>query len=149
MAGFFARRRARARLEKLRATIDSDRPSDLQTLLKDDDGVHTAELLQHACDVGERSQCVRILLDSGWRSAVNEKDPQGHTPLHLAVGRGDPDTVKVLLEAGANPNLQDNDGVTPLTLAKSYAGMGEVADLLLKAGADPRILDKHGKEYLM
>ncbi len=136
-------------MERLRDAIDANRPDELQALLHDDDGVHTVELLQHACDAGDRSTCVQILLEKGWRSAVNEKDAQGHTPLHLAVGRGDLETVRVLLDAGANPNAQDQDGVTPLTLAKSYAGTGEIADALVKAGADPKILDKHGKEYLM
>lgn len=136
-------------MQKIRAAIDAGAPDALASLLEEDDGVHTADLLHHACDLGERSVCVRVLLERGWRSAVNEKDSHGHSPLHIAVGRGDVDTVRVLLAAGANPNTQDEDGVTPLTLAKSYAGLGEIADLLLKAGADPRILDKHGKEYLM
>ena len=51
----------------------------------------------------------------------------------------------VLLEAGANPNLQDEAGVTPLMVANSK----DVVVALLKAGADPNLADKEGKTALM
>lgn len=138
----------RARLNKLRAVIDSDRRDDLISLLKDNEASSLiSELLLYACEAGERSACVEILLRNG--ANVDQKDSHGRAALHLAVGRGDADTTRVLLEAGANPNVQDQDGVTPLNLARSYAGTGDIAALLLKAGADPKLVDKHGKVYLM
>ncbi|MBL8020758.1 MAG: ankyrin repeat domain-containing protein [Leptospirales bacterium] len=139
----------RARLNRLRAAIDSDRRDELTSLLKvsENTGSLASELLQYACESGERSGCVVVLLKYG--ASSDQKDSHGRAPLHLAVGRGDLDTVRVLLEAGANPNTQDQDGVTPLNLARSYAGTGDIAALLLNAGADPKLVDKHGKVYLM
>lgn len=45
------------------------------------------------------------------------------------------------LIAGANPNVADNDGCTPLFYARS----ADMERLLLIHGADPAILDKSGK----
>lgn len=44
------------------------------------------------------------------------------TPLHLAVEAGSADIVKLLLAAGANPNLLDFDGASPLHLVSEATG---------------------------
>ncbi|MFD2784100.1 ankyrin repeat domain-containing protein [Hymenobacter rubripertinctus] len=51
---------------------------------------------------------------------LNELDTFGYTALHWAVFRGDIDFVKILLEAGANPNILSEDGVTPKWRAKDF-----------------------------
>ena len=55
--------------------------------------------------------------------------------------------VKLLLDAGADPNLANKDGETPLYRA-SGKGHAEVAKLLLEAGADPILADKDGRTPL-
>ena len=60
---------------------------------------------------------------------LNELDTDGHTPLHWAVFRGDIDLVKLLLEAGANPNIFSADGVTPKWRARDF-GLIEIDKLL-------------------
>lgn len=49
--------------------------------------------------------------------AVKQKNTKGETLLHLAVKRTNLATVKDLLDAGADPNEQDNAGWTPLVRA--------------------------------
>ena len=44
---------------------------------------------------------------------LDETD-EGETALHWAVSRQRTEIVTMLLEAGANPNVPDNDGYTPL-----------------------------------
>lgn len=56
---------------------------------------------------------------------------------------------ELLLESGANPNAQDQDGVTCLNIAKSSSGLTEFSDALFRFNVDPTIKDKHGKLYLM
>lgn len=52
--------------------------------------------------------------------------------------------VAILLGAGAQPNVSDIHGSTPLMRAALAAG-AEAVELLIRAGADPRAEDAHGK----
>jgi cytohesin len=49
----------------------------------------------------------------------------------------------VLLEAGADPNAQDNDGETPLSWTAGY-NLSNAARSLLRRGADPNAAEKNG-----
>jgi uncharacterized protein YegJ (DUF2314 family) len=64
-------------------------------------------------------------------SMLNAKDDHGWTFLHQEALAGNTATVKVLLEAGADPNAVTNHGMTPLQLAKSL-GWDKVVALLAK-----------------
>jgi ankyrin repeat protein len=67
-------------------------------------------------------------------SMVSAKDDRGWTFLHQEALAGSTVTVKVLLEAGANPNALTNDGMTPLQLARALA-WDQVVALLVSKGA--------------
>ena len=58
------------------------------------------------------------------------------------------DTIKVLLDNGADVNHPDFDGMTPLCLA-SMLGHKDVVDLLLEKSADVGHWDRHGRTPLM
>ena len=68
------------------------------------------------------------------------------TPLHFAAGAGHPEAVKVLLDAGVNPNAKTSRNVTPLRLAKEGVHQTEgsikpylkVIEILTKHGARER-----------
>jgi uncharacterized protein len=60
------------------------------------------------------------------------------TPLHLAVVKKQVRSLVTLLELGANPNLVDAAGLTPLDQA-ALAGEQAMVDALLGAGADLRL----------
>ena len=47
---------------------------------------------------------------------VNEKGTGGKTALQYAAENGNIDIVNILIDAGANPNLQDKRGNTPSSL---------------------------------
>lgn len=51
---------------------------------------------------------------------------------------------EILLQRGANPNLQDKDGRTVL-MAAVAGGQVQIANLLLEYGADPDIQDVYGR----
>ena len=68
------------------------------------------------------------------------------TPLHIAKNIFE---IQPLLDAGANPNVQDIQGRTPLHLAMILDKGEEVMMALLNAGADPDILDNKGRDAAM
>ncbi len=52
---------------------------------------------------------------------VNAKNQAGVTPLHVMVVKGKPILVKLLLDAKADVNLADNNGITALHLATAIS----------------------------
>ena len=69
------------------------------------------------------------------------------TPLQLAITTGHPDIVNVLLAAGANPDLADRWGNTPLIWAADKQQTA-IAHRLLQARADPAAKSNKGKTAL-
>ena len=63
---------------------------------------------------------------AGWTALIEAIVLGQGTPRHLAA-------VQALLAAGANPNLADRNGNSPLTLAKKR-GYAVIADAIAKAG---------------
>jgi ankyrin repeat protein len=63
----------------------------------------------------------------------------GATPLLFTARVGDVESARLLLEAGADPNDAQPDGVSALVLA-AHSGNGGVGALLLEHGADPNAM---------
>ena len=151
---FFRSWKKSSGLRKVRATIEVNDVAGMREALS---GMRTGGLLDGvpgdvlllACDESGRAECLRVLFEFGWDAALDARDGMGRTCLHLAIERGDGDMARVLLNAGADPNARDQDGVTPLNLCKSYHGLSHIARMLLDAGGNPNLVDKHGKNYLM
>lgn len=68
---------------------------------------------------------------------VNETDSDGNTPLHIAVDSGNEQITKLLIDAGAKMNLQNNKGYAPLHF--SVINDIECTKLLLNSGANVNI----------
>ncbi|XP_032159779.1 ankyrin repeat and SOCS box protein 10 isoform X4 [Mustela erminea] len=77
------------------------------------------------------TEVLRLLLR---RRARPDSAPGGRTALHEACAAGHAACVHVLLVAGADPNIPDQDGKLPLHLCQG-AGTLECAELLLRFGA--------------
>jgi ankyrin repeat protein len=81
---------------------------------------------------GDKKAIVK-LLDGG--TAVDARDAEGNTPLILASFYAGPDCIELLLTRGADPNVANKAGATPLIRAATNY---EKADLLVAAGANVR-----------
>jgi len=66
---------------------------------------------------------------------VNATDPDGRTPLHYAAERRDAQLASFFLALGANPNIIDKEGVTPLLISINSVDP-TVAQVLVTGGAD-------------
>jgi ankyrin repeat protein len=75
-----------------------------------------------------------VKVDATSTSLLDGIDP-GNTPLMAAI-RGPRDVFKLLMDRGANPNAQDNDGKTIIEIA-AFAKEWDKVKLLLDKGADP------------
>jgi ankyrin repeat protein len=95
------------------------------------------------------TRCVRSLLEAG--ADVDQPNPEGMTPLMIAIDNFRYDTARLLLDEGANPHAWDWYGRTALYVAvdmSTYARQApptassetsatDVIGLLLEAGVNP------------
>ena len=93
--------------------------------------------LSHAVARG-RITVIQVLLDSGANPNLGSS-----TPLHWAAGDNNEHAARLLIEGGADPNNEDNDGERPLHIAAKY-GAVDVARVLLDGGADPDCVEAQG-----
>jgi ankyrin repeat protein len=79
--------------------------------------------------------CVRVCV------RVRTCEQAGQTALMLAASRDRGDIVRMLLDAGADVNAQDDDGSTALMCASEHGFIDIVRMLLAHPGCDPAIED--------
>ena len=77
---------------------------------------------------------VEFLLKNGADVSLSARNAQKVTALHAGATRGDAEIVRMLLEAGADPNARQERGFAPLHSAAAN-GNAPVVELLLKHGA--------------
>ncbi|KAL7126344.1 hypothetical protein ABFS83_14G179800 [Erythranthe nasuta] len=80
-------------------------------------------------------QCVRILAEAG--ADVNRRDKSGGlTALHMAAGYVKPAVAKLLVEFGADPEIEDDRGKTPLSLATEILSVTPQLQFARRIGLD-------------
>jgi hypothetical protein len=92
-------------------------------------GVTTVMLASGSAEV----TLLKAVLDRS-PGTLRSKNENGGTALHYAAAAGRAENVKLLLARGAEPNVTDNKGETPLRQAE-LQGFTEVVAVLKAAGA--------------
>jgi ankyrin repeat protein len=87
---------------------------------------------------------VEFLLKNGADVSLAARNAQKVTALHAGASRGGAEIVKMLLEAGADPNAKQERGFVPLHSAAAN-GNAAVVELLLKHGAAANAKADDGK----
>ena len=81
-------------------------------------------------------------------SDLNEKDPiGGSSPLIAAATFGKTEVARALIEAGADVNYKNNEGLTPLHTAAFHCRTG-IVEALLDKGADKNLRSNAGSTAL-
>ncbi len=73
-------------------------------------------------------------------SLINQKNIGGATALHIAAREKNLEITQMLIDNGADVNIADNEGWTPLMRA-SLVGDGDIVELLLSKNADATALN--------
>lgn len=102
---------------------------------------------------GNQPKSIEFLITHGCN--VNERSlPSGSTILHLAVGSNSLECARILLKYGANPNLMNSLGWSPLSsMIESESHWNhksriELMQLLIENGADLELKNKEGLTVL-
>ena len=99
---------------------------------KPDGRGRTAINLAALCAQENIEQIIDLLLEHE-KVDINERDLNyGRTALHLAVWECNSFAVGHLIDKGADPNIKDKDGQSPLHLAACHENGTEMIDLILK-----------------
>ena len=89
------------------------------------------------------------ILSNPASTVVNHRDPSsGEAALHILVRGRDAGWLAFMLGRGARPDIQTNDGTTPLMLA-AQIGWREGAEQLLGRRANPNLGNSRGETPLM
>ena len=103
----------------------------------------------HGAAYSGNFEVVRILIECD-PADINARDGGGWTSLHMASARHHfkgSSVVRLLLEHGADTNVQNRHGRTPLHFA-SFSGAVEVVPLLLEHGANVEVKGDDGMTAL-
>ncbi len=92
------------------------------------------ESLYHAV---KNAECTRLLLEAGARTT-------GSNALASAIASGNLESLRVLLQHGADPDELTVQGIAPLLAVIRARRPAAFAAALLRAGADPRARDRDG-----
>ncbi|WAT17590.1 ankyrin repeat domain-containing protein [Aurantiacibacter sp. MUD11] len=89
------------------------------------------------------------LLNKPGSTVINARDlTSGETGLHITVARRDITWTNFLLQEGANPNIADNSGRTPL-IAAAQVGFVEGVRSLIAHGARVDVANRTGETPLI
>jgi ankyrin repeat protein len=92
---------------------------------------------------------VNEILTKPGSSIVNTKDrDSGQSALHIVTQREDSTYMRFLLQKGANPNITDKDGNSPLMFAVNK-GFGEGVDIMVKYGGSVNLANSSGETPLI
>lgn len=90
-------------------------------------------------------EAAHLLLDRGAPVDAVSTNAQKNQPLHAALALGrNPQTIQILLEAGADPNARQTGGYTAIFSAAA-ANRRDLVELLVVHGADPAVLNDFGQ----
>lgn len=102
-------------------------------------------LVDNGADVNARTRP-----DAETGAFMRDVRTKGETPLHRAAAYSDAETIRYLIENGADPTIRDARGDSPLTWASEHLRPGEVlgllqfGDFMISEQSQKRMISDHG-----
>jgi len=94
------------------------------------------------------TKVMQIITDTNG-GVLNSRDKEaGEGALHIVARKGDSTWLRYLIQKGANPNIQDGRGNTPLMIAVE-TGYAEGVQILLRYGANVNLGNSSGETPLI
>jgi ankyrin repeat protein len=92
---------------------------------------------------------VLAMLGKPGATPINARDvTSGEGALHIVIRRGDATYVRYLLSKGADANLRDNRGTTPMLLAAQLS-QADLIPILVAGKANPNLANSSGETPLI
>ncbi|KAL3161794.1 Signal recognition particle 43 kDa protein, chloroplastic [Trebouxia sp. C0009 RCD-2024] len=98
------------------------------------------------CRKGDK-EAMQTLLSKSAKLLATTVDENRRSGLHFTAAVGNAECTRMLCEAGADIDLGDKQGYTPLHMAVGYSRTTTV-QVLLDYGADPEVADKEGRNVV-
>lgn len=142
-------------------SMEEEKLSPLQIAIDKGNLRCTELLLEYGADIHQKSlhgmqaiyfasyrqpEIMRLLLEKG--AQPDNTNTFYPPPLQMAVHNPQVKTLKLLLEAGANPNAYSRSGWTALHIAAMKVGDTQALELLLQYGARMDLTNRQGKTAL-
>lgn len=108
-------------------------------------GDSTEQNFEWALKNGDLEQ-VRVIVDKD-KAIANHTLPSGRYPLCMAADYGQRQVLEFLIENGADVNVKDRYGISPL-LSAIYEGHTDCVSLLLQKGASKNETAPDGTSYI-
>jgi uncharacterized protein len=102
--------------------------------------------LFEACQKGNL-EAVNLILNFSDNVEINKRCIEDYTPLHSAAQGGHTEIVTMLINKGADVNVKESNGNTPLWLGVMHNRKNsniKIIKILLANGANPYVKNKHG-----
>ncbi|KAK7489351.1 hypothetical protein BaRGS_00019459 [Batillaria attramentaria] len=87
-------------------------------------------------------------MDASAVEIINDKDRYGKTPLHSAADSANVEAIEILLKHGADVNIRNFDGITPLMVCAETCGRSKsvrALEVLIDGGALINLVDYRSK----
>jgi len=94
--------------------------------------VDRTKVLMTVCAKANARKCIRVLLEHGWDIHTRASHTL-NTPLHDAIYQRNMDAAIVLLDAGADPTLENKWGETPADIARKKFGFESLEDMIMQS----------------
>jgi ankyrin repeat protein len=97
---------------------------------------------------GDGNKVTKLITDTNGNIVNTKSRETGEAALHIIAKNGDPVYLRFLIQKGANPNIQDASGNTPMIIAIN-SGFEEAVSILITYRANVNLANSAGETPLI